>query len=182
MKNGEYRLKIVILAMAIAFLGLFGTYKIYNIYNIEKPLINTVETIPGVEQVTLDKTNGAYEIKIKLAKVTNFREKYRQIDIAVAKKMKPDSYTIFIEDKRNSKLNQFYDYAQLAIFQALNDDQYIWLDQALQQKAGSVDVNCKLLIDTEDIYIEAIDGTSYLYEIIPRSTTDETAPGGERIS
>jgi hypothetical protein len=180
-KNGEYRLKIVILAALLAFLVLFGSYKLYIIYGLEQPLTNRVEMIQGVELVQVDKSQGRYEFKIKLAQVQDFQNQYRQIDAAIGKKLRPDSYIISIEDNRNTRLDRFYAYAQLAVYQAANDDQYIWLDQTLTNKADSTGINYTLKVDSERIYIQAKDGSSYLYETIPRST-DKNVPEGEKVS
>jgi phage-related protein len=182
MKNSEFRIKIAILATAIAFVVLFGTYKLYTIYNIEKPLVNSIQNIPEVKKITLDKKEqGQYEINIRLAKIENIQEKYQQIDNLTAKKLKADSYEIKIEDNRNAKLRQFYHYAQLALFQASDKNQYLWLNQTLQKKARDTGISCSLIVDRQRVYIEANDGEYFMYIIMPH-LSNETAPEGERIS
>lgn len=181
MKNGEFRIKIAIIAALIAFMGLFGTYKLYNIYNVEKPLVNSIKSIPEVEQISLNKVRGQYEIYVKLAQVVNLQEKYQQIDSAAEMKLGAETYEIKIEDNQNASLKEFYDYTQLALLQAGTDNQYLWLNQTLQEKAGSAGITCSLLVDRDRVYIQARDGKSYMYIIVPHSNT-ETAPERERVS
>lgn len=182
MKNGEFRIKVAIIATLIAFMGLFGTYKLYTIYNIEKPLLSSIQTIPEVEQASLTKkAQGQYEINIKLDQVANIQAKYEEIDKMAQEKIRNGSYEIKIDDNRNASLNQFYDYAQLAVLQASADNQFLWLNQTLQQKAENSGVTCSLRVDEERIYIQARDGKSYLYIIMPHQAI-KTAPEGEKVS
>jgi predicted RND superfamily exporter protein len=179
-KNGEFRIKIAIIAAIITFMGLFGSYKLYMIYNVEKPLEQSIRTISGVKQVSLSrKGQGKYEIKIKLDRVDNIQEKYTQIESLTEKKLRAAAYEIQIEDNRDTKLRKFSNYAQLALYQAGEKNEYLWLNQTLQEKAKDAGISCTLLVDGQRVYIQADDGTSYMYIIMPHNTT-ETAPEGVR--
>lgn len=183
MKNNEFKLKIAIISTLIALLCLFGFNKLYVIYGVEKPLMEGIKAVPGVEEAALDQKQGQYQISIRLAQVDNLPETYQKIDLAIAKKLDAGSYKVVVKDQRNSKLDKFYDYAQLALFQTVNDKQYLQLDQNLQKNAQTAGIKCSLFVDEKHIYIQAIDGSSYMYEIVSHSSIHETgSKNGGKVS
>lgn len=179
MKNIGFRMKIAILTSILVFLGFFGAYRLFISYNIVQPLIKHVNALSEVEKATVKENNRQYKITVYLKQGQNLQYSYKQIDQIVGQKLNSDSYKIEIKDKRDSKLNNFYDYTQLASFEAMNNDQFLWLNRILQEKAQKSGIKCKLQVDQERIYIQVDDGNYYMYDIINRTSQNQKAANGE---
>lgn len=165
MKNNEFKVMISILSLVIALAIFLAGFTLYNKLGIIEPLTNELESIKAVKEVNVIKEND-YTIKVTLNQVNNFDEVYNDIKKIVEKKLNDKPYEIILVDYPNAKLNERYVSLQPAIYQALANHEFVWLNGELAKKT---DITYTLLIDDNYLYIQLVDGDFYIYKVIKRT-------------
>jgi len=168
MKNGEFRVVIALLTVALTVAILFGGYSAYNVYGIEKPVKNQLSSLEPVSEVVITKENQIYDIRVKLSMVDNLQSAYNHIEKTLKQRFAADEYHLQIIDNRNEKLEQLYSDLQPAMQQAAAQSEFVWLNDQLTEKCSQMELKHELGVDEEKIYIQVQDADHYLYEIIAR--------------
>lgn len=168
MKKMGFKFQVAVAALILSLTLIFGAYELNNRLGLEKPIKTKIASIAGVEQVNLNKKNGLYEIGVKLKPVDNLPRKYQEISDVINTKLNSSEYQLKIVDRRNTKLQSAYDEIQLAIYQALDNNQYLWLEDQMQKETGRRGLSGQVFIDEERLYVEMRDGDHFLYEVITR--------------
>ncbi len=174
MKNGEFRVIIAILTLLIA-LGLFlGGFTIYNRVGVEQPLTKELHMIEAVEKVDINK-DKVYKIEVQLNRVENIQTVYQDLVKTIAAKLDKNEYELVLADQPNAKLNDLSAQLQPAIYQALANNQFLWLDEKLAEISGEAEITYSLFIDDKCVYIQLIDGDSYTYQVLTRPSAITTS-------
>lgn len=168
MKNGEFRVVIALLTVALTVAILFGGYSAYNVYGIENPVKNQLSSLEPVSEVAITKENRIHDIRVKLSMVDNLQSVYTHIEKTLKQRFSVDEYDLQIIDNRNEKLEQLYSDLQPAIQQAAAQSEFVWLNDQLSEKCSQMKLKHELWVDEEKIYIQVQDADYYLYEIIAR--------------
>ena len=82
-------------------------------------------------------------------------------------------YELKIGDKRNQNLEMVFDNIQIAIYDALDNHKYVWLNEELGRYIEPRGMTYKIFIDDQRLYLQINDGQSYLYTIINRTTDQD---------
>ncbi|MGB4018364.1 MAG: hypothetical protein WBK78_02585 [Syntrophomonadaceae bacterium] len=168
MKNGECRVVIALLTVALTVAILFGGYSAYNVYGIEKPVKNQLSSLEPVSQVVITKEKQIYDIRVQLSMVDNLQSAYNHIEKTLNQRFSGNEYDLQIIDNRNEKLEQLHSELQPAMQQAAAQSEFVWLNDQLNEKCSQMELQHELWVDEERIYIQVQDADHYLYEIIAR--------------
>ncbi len=180
MKNNDFRILFSIAALMLS-LGIFlGAYNIYIKLGIEKPLITELSALEGVRQVHLNKVDKGYEIKIDLIRMDNIQKMHIDINRILHERLKDKDYELQIGDRRNEELQGCFDNLQPAIYEAIAENRYIWLEGQLAKKAKSKGIDYAMYIDKRYLYLQLYDESQYLYEIIERNYSCNLADLGRK--
>lgn len=166
MKKNEFKIIIALAALAVASAVFFGSYWLYNQYGVEKPLADKIESINGVDNVTINNKDRELSIEVEMKHIDNLQTKYKEIQKVIDSDAKDDQYQLVIKDRRNQKLQDAYENVQLAVYQAIANNQYLWLKEQIKPELKGI--NYKLFVDENCLYIQMKDGDHYLYEVINR--------------
>jgi hypothetical protein len=170
MKNGEYRIYLSIISLFVV-LGIFlGAYKIYEKYLVEGELENKINSISTVRAASIEKKDGQYEIELEMEKVDNIQKVYFEIDQLIASKLKPEDYKLTIKNRHKQNLEDLYYHLQPAIYEALANKQFVWLDKKMAEESSDAGIAYKLFIDSSHIFIQFEDGESCFYKVLDRAS------------
>jgi hypothetical protein len=179
MKNNEIKILRLIITIIVTLGILLGGYNLYQEYMVKKPLAEKLLQVEAVNKVDIKKVNNIYTVQTHLDQVENIQKIYTDLDAIINDGIK-GNYLLEIKDKRNRKLDKFFDDFQPALHQGLAQKEFLWLAQQLEQQGQSQDIKARLLVDNKRIYLQLEDGNSYLYSIIEHTAGAEQETGGGR--
>ncbi|MGR6835695.1 hypothetical protein [Syntrophomonas erecta] len=169
-KNNDFKVIVALLALFMVLAVLLGGYRLYNVFGVEKPLINELSELPSVSHVDISQVNKEYQVQVSLAEVDDLQGQYLNIDTIIKERLGNKPYTLDIKDRPNSKLNRLHAYLQPAIYQALANHEFVWLDQHLAQVVKGEDVKYRMFVDKDRLYLQLNDKENYLYVIAWRES------------
>jgi hypothetical protein len=170
-KNNEFKYIIAVISLVAVSAIFFGGYWLYNRYGVEKPLNDQIESISGVENVTINNRNRELVIDVKLKYVDNLQSTYTKIKEVTDAEIK-NEYKLNITDQRNKNLQDAYDNVQLMVYEAIANNNYLWLKEQMEPVLKGK--TYKIFVDENNLYIQMHDGDHFLYEIINRQQDDVT--------
>lgn len=168
MKNGEFRLRIVLLSLLIVLGLLLTGFTIYTKKGIEEPLINDISALEGIQEVSINK-NKVYIIEVQINQVASIENVYQSILKSITSKLADNEYELLLVDQPNAKLNELSAKLKPAIYQALANNEFLWLDKKLNDISAGEEVVSHMFIDEKYLYIQLSDGDSYIYRIFNRA-------------
>ncbi len=172
-KKNEFKIVVFITAFVITFgIGL-GGYYLNSRYNIEKPLLTQINSLSSVEDSWMEKQDEIYNINITLGKVENVQEKYKQLDEMAREKLGERQYQIIINKQKNTILDRVYYDIQPIIYEALANSQYVWMKDEIGRIADQEQLEYKIFIDDNRVYLQFSTGDDYQYYIIDRNSEHE---------
>ncbi|MEN6326888.1 MAG: hypothetical protein ABFD18_11865 [Syntrophomonas sp.] len=169
MKKNEFRVLIAILALILSLGALLAAFYLYKEWGIKEPIVNEIKTIESVHDVKIEEKGQKYEIQVHLNKASDIQKPYQVIVEKVEASLAPEDYQLIIKDQRNARLQTMFNDLQPAIYEALANNQFIWLDEEIAKQLQKTNMKHRIFIDEEHLYLQIIDGNSYLYEIINRN-------------
>ncbi|HBK52447.1 hypothetical protein [Syntrophomonas wolfei] len=180
MKNNDFRILISVAALILSLGVLLGAYNLYIKLGIEKPLGAELSALDGVKKIEVNKGKEGYEIKVDLDSVDNIQDNYGDINQALKARLNSENYQLEIGDQRNQDLQELFNSLQPALYEALADNRFIWLNEQLAEKAAAKGMNYDMYIDKEQLYLQIGDGQHYLYEVIERNSSSSSAETGRK--
>ncbi len=174
-KKNEFKILLFIAAFVITFsLGL-GAYYLNSRYNIEKPLLAQIDNLPSVEDSTIEKQDEIYMVTVTLGRVENVQEEYKQLDELIREKLGERPYQITINMENDIKLDQVYYEIQPIVYEALANNQYVWMKDEIGRIASQEQLDYKMFIDDNRVYLQFSDGDDFQYHVIERNSSEQDA-------
>jgi hypothetical protein len=171
----EYRWTVIITSTLLA-LGLFFGFSYYRQrFLMEEPFLAMLRGLEGIEDVTVTRENGHDTLIVtpKAAQSGSLPELVEEIrQQAYEHKQKP--LLIRVADARNSRLASFARATGPALYEAARLGSYRAADEAIKSIAAAYGLTGVLFtVDAEYLYLEARDGSAYLYQLIPLNRPGE---------
>ncbi|KUG03807.1 hypothetical protein ASZ90_018769 [hydrocarbon metagenome] len=174
-KKNEFKIVLFIIAFVITFsLGL-GAYYLYSRYNVEKPLLTQIDKLSSVEESVMEKQDSIYRISVTLGRVENVQEIYKQLDGIAAHKLGKGQYQIIINTQNNTIMDRVHYDIQPIVYEALANNQYVWMRDEIGRIAKQEQLEYKMFIDDYRVYLQFRDGDDYQYYIIDRNGSKHEA-------
>ena len=168
-KKNEFKTLLFITALLITFgLALGGNF-LHSRYNIENPLLAQIQDLPNVEGSSIEKKDHMYLLRVSLAQVENLQEEFKQLDELAKEKLGEGKYQILIEGRDSRDLDLIYYEIQPVVYQALANNQYVWMKEQINLLAEQDGLEYKMFIDEQRVYLQFSHGDQYQYYIIDRS-------------
>lgn len=172
MKNSELRIIVVIISLGVFLGASMGSYYLYEKFMVKKPLIEKLASMPNISNVYVDENDDGFIIEFQLDKVENIEKELIQVNEKIKTILKDKKYDVNIKDRRNQKLELLFDDVQVAVYDAMANNKFVWLNQELARYIEPTGMTYKMLIDDKHLYLQFEDGNDYLYEIIDRYSDD----------
>ncbi len=178
----EYRgikINIVLLIIVIAMILYFTGNFIINKYNVEKPLIDEIIAIEGIEDIELTEKNDKTKLKIKLANNGDLYNVYKNVDNIASEKIGDGNYEIIVSNKESNKLQLIYFRLHYAIYEGIATKKFTVMNKNIKEIVEENNLQYyNLRIDSENVYLKLADNNSVFYHIIPRNSDNR---GGENV-
>ncbi|HWP96187.1 MAG TPA: hypothetical protein VN426_05005 [Syntrophomonadaceae bacterium] len=168
-KNSEFRVAMALLALILVLSLSFGSYYLYQRMGMEAPLEKQLLSLNSVEKVKIDNKNQSYDIEITLKKVDDLQVVYKSIQKAVDRALPGKVYDLHIVDRTNTRLQDFLQHLQPAVYESLANNRFMWLDEEIARRAAAQGLHYKLFVDSQHLFLQVEDGDAYAYQVIERS-------------
>ena len=179
MKNSEFKIFTLIISLFVTFGLLLGSYNLYNKYMVEKPLTRELAAMDTVKCAEITKVDKVYLIQLQLEPVDNIQDSYNEIEAKITNsRIKNDNYRIEIQDTGSKELNHFYNDLQPVLYQGLSGQQYLWLDEQIQNRSSVKGIESRLYVDEKRVYLQLEDADSYLYKTFDIAQSPTNGGGG----
>ncbi|MDI3309993.1 MAG: hypothetical protein QJR05_00960 [Thermoanaerobacterium sp.] len=167
--------QVVIVTVTLVLGVLLGGFNLYQNRILPEKISNDIKSSNNVQSADVSIGNSGYTANIKLKKVDNLMTAYKDIEKIVEKY--PVKVDIKIVDNPNDKLNNLFYEDQFAIYQAIQNGDYIDMSKIIDKNGIEKGAKTNVYIDGSNIYLSIYDGQNYLYKIIPRNTKGDVTDG-----
>lgn len=158
--------QIVMVTFAIVFGILLSGLQLYQNKLLPDKISKDISEVKYVKSVTIQDASQGYVANVKLDRVDDLMNTYRDIEEKTSKY--PVKIDVRIVDNTNDRLNNIYYNSQFAIYEAIQKGDYIKMNEVIKNDAEKAGALSHIYIDSENIYVDLRDGSNYLYRIIPR--------------
>ena len=107
-----------------------------------------------------------------MGKVEDIQSVYDSLITTIESKLGEEEYKLVIIDKENKVLKDWYKELQPAIYQALANNEFMWLDERLA-KTFKDGVRSNLFVDEKNLYIQLFNDDAYMYKVLPRPSLEK---------
>jgi hypothetical protein len=168
-KKNEFKIYLFITAFIATFCIGAGVYYIYNRFSVEEPLVAKFNAIEGIRETHIEKTKDQYTITFDLEPVENIQQKYDQLATVADAKLGNENYELILKGQSSSKLDSIYYEIQPVVYQALAEDQYVWMKNEINMLADKENFSWSMYIDANRLYLQLSEGNSYQYYVFERT-------------
>ena len=166
MKNTDFKTALTLVIFAIS-LGLFlGGYQLYGKYFTVEPLKQELQSRPAIAEVYMGKMDGQYRIELSLRQVDNLQEEYMAIRGILDDSLQKTPYKLTLTDTAGEKLRGAYVQLQPAIYEAVAENRYVWLDQTLKEYTAQQGISYHIYVDEDFLYLHLAAENDNLYRVI----------------
>ncbi|MGB9679734.1 MAG: hypothetical protein ACPL3A_07000 [Thermoanaerobacteraceae bacterium] len=158
--------QIVLLTLALALGMLFAGFQFYQEKYLPDKITKEIYGIKSVKSVKIETKSKEYIIDVKLDKVNNLMETYKNIQAKVLKY--PVKIEINIIDNSDNKLNNIYYKSQFAVYEGIQKGDYLNMFNFIKDLSKTENVEFNINMDSKNIYLDFRDGSNYFYKIVPR--------------
>ncbi|WP_027363770.1 hypothetical protein [Desulfotruncus alcoholivorax] len=169
------KIHVVIIALAAGLAAFFGAQWLYKGLNFQKPLIAKLENNPVIISYKIDDSADTYKISISLSENVNLMNSYQRVYNDVEQVMGNRPFTIELTDRRDNQLDKVYGIGKFAIYEALQNGDFVQMANYLDSYASEAGLESKVDIDDRNIYWQMKDGKYYLYSVIPRNNAENSS-------
>ncbi|SFG48634.1 hypothetical protein SAMN05660649_01801 [Desulfotomaculum arcticum] len=173
------KIHVVIIALVAGLAAFLGAQWLYKGLNFQKPLIAKLENNPVVISYKIDDSADIYKINLALSESVDLMNSYQQIFHDVKQVMGKRPFTIELTDRRNNQLDNVYGKGKFAIYEALQNGDFVQMASNLNLYASEAGIESKVDIDDHNIYWQMKDDQHYLYSVIPRGNTESIFASAE---
>ncbi|HZK01973.1 MAG TPA: hypothetical protein VFC96_03820, partial [Anaerovoracaceae bacterium] len=159
---------IVLISLILTLGILFGGHNLYMQYAVQKPVLKELYSSGTVKKAEIEKKNKKYIIDVQLNDIDNIQKGYEEVESIINGKYKPDSYELVITGKPNKGLEDLYEQLQPAVYDALANNRYLWLNNEIKKQTDEKGMVSKLFIDERRLYIQVKADDYYFFKIIDR--------------
>lgn len=173
MKMAGIKVHLVIIFLLLTLVILVVGNMVYQKYYMNEPLFKLYQKTKVVQNYHVDGQGRVKKVLVEMKKTNNLQKSYNELLNGTVQVLGSSEITLELKDKRNDKLEKIYYDSQLIIYEALLKGNFIEMAQGIKKQANSAGVEAEISIDKNNIYLQLIQGENYLYEIIPRNTSED---------
>lgn len=165
----ELRWRKVLLIALLALVLFFGANYLYRRHFKEEPFLEELCRLEGVADAEVISENGS-EILI-ITPANSFRDQLQML-VADIEKLIAEYYqkplSIEIKDQRSPELDLFAATISPDLYEAVRSGSYRAAADRIEESAATFGLtDCIFTVDERYLYLQAYDGTNFLYLIVP---------------
>src|SRR5690554_8158600 len=119
--------------MIIVIVAFFSGQYLFNLYNIEKPLINELKEIEGVNDIQIIDNNNNKDIVIVFENDILFFEVYQEIENVINSKLNENQGRVIIKNTEMDKMNEVYYDMHYAIYEGVYTKRFVEMEKNIEE-------------------------------------------------
>ena len=159
------KIRIIIVVTLIVLGLLFGGRYVYERFYVLDSLVEAFTSIEGASGLQV-KTQRKTDLVITLDRVSQLETTYGKIKDTAEELLGDKLGTIQLVDRRDQQLVDCYHRLHYALWQAISTGDFV--DMAAQASKLTEDLDARITVDRDYVYVELETEEAYLYEIVPR--------------
>lgn len=172
------KIKVVLAALAIGLICLFGGQWLYEEYGYQQSLQQALQQHPQVADFTAEEQNGQLVITIRLRSPDNLMPVYKELKNLVGEALGSRPFIIEIADNRDAVLEEVFYRSQFAVYQALAQGSFKQMEADVSANAREAGAQTRIYVDNENVYLTLRKGDRFLATVIPRNPSQKATEGG----
>ncbi|MGB9660544.1 MAG: hypothetical protein ACPL5F_00815 [Moorellaceae bacterium] len=176
-----WRLHLVLVACLLSAGVLLGGQHVYREFFVQRPLMETLRAEKGVQGVRLERTGNTEKVMVELEPVDSLKQTYLRLEQLLHRFYPDGKVELIVVDHRSPALEQVWGRCQFAVYEAAVRGNFTTMAEEVEKETQEQGVKLKLDVDRGHIYVALFQGSSYLYEIVPRETPGRGEDGGGEI-
>lgn len=163
------RLPIIVLTLAVTLAALFGARWLYQRQALDRPLLDAIRAVPGVTDVAVAQQGDVLQVKVRASGVPALEDFVGGLWRAVDAVQNGQKVELQLSDYRTPALADVYYDFHFYLQEAVATGRYSELPARLSEVATPDRVTgSRVFVGSDYVYVQLEQGTSSLYEIIPR--------------
>lgn len=177
----EFKIGMAVAAFVLTLVLSLGGFNYYKQYVISQPLQKSIISVPGVTGVMVNGKKDPVVIDVTLNNKADLKNAYLDIDRLASDRMGDKPYTIMIDDNASGTLNKTYERLELAVYQGIANNSYLWLAERVEEESASIGAGYRLQVDENNIYITLVKDNKNLCRVISRESVINGGQGKEEV-
>ncbi len=166
--NG-FRLAVIGVAVLFTLAVLMAGQHLVENRTVDQPLEELYRAHPAVETFAINETPEQLEISIKLKRIDNLPQSYRELEEKTRAILGDRQFRLTVEDERNRDLEEVYYHLHYDLEEGVATGHFSMMAERVEKKARALGVGkYKLYVDENYVYLALYQEDGYLYELIPR--------------
>jgi hypothetical protein len=170
-----FKVHIALLTLIVTFAVLVGAGFIYRQQHLVRPLERDLAAAAPVASLKVSYDQRTPVVDVVLGPVDDLAQSYQAVDAVVRRTYGAGQYRLLIGDDRTAALTAFGDRAELYLWQAAQQGNYVVMADAVAREAAAAGLTSpKLSVSADNVFLQVADGANHhLYLVIPRQTGGE---------
>lgn len=171
-KPFQYRLAAVtaLLTVAALFLGSL----VYQHQAKAAPLERDLARVEGVEEVAVERVDGAWHIRVRLHQVPLLPVAYKELRQRADQRLGEDRYVLELVDRRDARLQEAFYQLSYYLEEARAQGEYAEAAHRVEEKGRQLALErAQLFVDPDYLYLELVDDGATLYHVQPLRPGEE---------
>lgn len=166
------KINIIFLVMIMVIIVFFAGQYLFKLYNIDKPVIEEIKAISGVDDIRLIDNNGKVDAMIVLGEDIDFFNVYKEIDEVLNKKLGNQKGRLLIKNENIGELDKVYYDMHYAIYEGMLTNRFVEMEKNIKEIAAQHEVTeYKLWVDSNAVFLQLEKDGYYLYHRFPYNRT-----------
>lgn len=170
MNGKDFKIEMAVLAFALTLSLFLAGFYLYRTYWVDKPLHQAIQNLSGVDKVELKRIDRTTVLTIWLKEKADLKQTYSEVERLAAEFLGDKPYIIDLKDSPDPELNDLYKNLELAIYEGMAKDSFLWLESKMREEAAAIDAVSRLEVDEVNVYITLVRGENSLYRVFRRKT------------
>lgn len=159
------------MAIVITVVTLFAGQALWQKFAVAKPLDKAFAGINGVVAAAWEdqsKNGEPVRIYITLENIDNLAATYEEIDNGAKRVLGKKPFNIVIRDSRSAELEYFNYKVHYMVQEAIFTGKFSSMAEHLAAKAQEENIDLRVYVDAENVYMQTKKDTAQMYTIVPR--------------
>lgn len=146
---------------------------------VNEPLINSIGQLEFVEKVDLAGEKNNLTVTVALRYVDDYSRAYRYMKDVADNLLGAGTYRLEVTDNRNDALEEAYYAIHATLYEGEFRGNFTEMHREAARILESMEIEeYKIMVDSENIYLQLRDGEAYLYELIVRQNNGREGETG----
>ncbi len=173
------KINIILLVMIMVIIVFFTGQYLLKIYNVDKPVIEEINAITGVEDIRLIDNNGKVDTMIVLGESIDFFNVYKEIDELLNTKLGNKKGRLLIKNDNIGDLDKVYYDMHYAIYEGMLTSRFVEMEKNVKEIAANHNISDYIIwVDDNAVFLQLEKEEYSFYHRFPYNRAISVKTGG----